>query len=95
VNHGDSESSFYLEMTKVPDDPHDEEQRLEALYRDHFDALMDIALSELKCSVSEAEKMVDDVFLASLRHIRTTPDPHQWLVGVMTEAVQHAAKGQR
>ncbi|MFP5245599.1 MAG: hypothetical protein ACLGH0_02810 [Thermoanaerobaculia bacterium] len=66
-------------------DPRHEHQ-LVALYEQHFDRLVGIAIERFKIATAEAETLVHDVFVSFLRSADRVVDEERWLVGAVCNA---------
>jgi DNA-directed RNA polymerase specialized sigma24 family protein len=65
--------------------------QLEKFYREHFAALMEMAVSRFKLSEADAGDLVADILMASILQLPRIEDPKVWFAGALTVAVQRRA----
>lgn len=75
-------------------DPHQEPRPegsidFAALYEEHFDLLVGIAIGRFRISEPEAETLAHDVFISFLRGAERVVDYERWLVGAMCNASRY------
>lgn len=75
-------------MARMPHDSFSDVDQLEAIYRDYFADLTQVAVTRFHVPLHDAEHLVHDVLLAALRDLGRRNDPHSWLIG----AVGYAAR---
>lgn len=72
----------------MPHDNFPDAEQLEAIYRDYFADLTQVAVTRFDVPEQDAEHLVHDVLLSAVRQLHRREDPHSWLIG----AVVHAAR---
>lgn len=60
-----------------------------ALYEEHFDLLVSIAIGRFRIAEGDAETLAHDVFLSFLLHADRVVDRERWLVGAICNASRH------
>lgn len=75
----------------MPSDRHGElgVAQLEALYRDQFSVLANLAITEFHVPRRAAEELAHDVLISGLLHFAQSADPNTWLRGAITVAARH------
>jgi len=69
--------------------PAGEEQPFEAIYEEHFDFLVGVAVRKFRVPDSEAETLAHEVFLTYLRRSDEIRDLHSWLLGAICHASRY------
>jgi DNA-directed RNA polymerase specialized sigma24 family protein len=65
-----------------------DERELEAIYRRHFDALKQLAVTEFEIPEPAAEELAHDILIAALRRPSRITDLSAWMHGSMACAAE-------
>jgi RNA polymerase sigma factor (sigma-70 family) len=80
----------------VPFDAGNAEQEFAAIYEEHYDLLVGIAVDRFGISHADAETLVQEVFLELLLHAGRVRDRRAWLIGAIYNASKsHLRRAQR
>lgn len=61
---------------------------LEALYKEHFTPLVETAIEQFKFSRSDAEDVVNEIFVVAVFSRPRIVDIKSWLIGALTYATR-------
>ncbi|HYI12078.1 MAG TPA: sigma-70 family RNA polymerase sigma factor [Thermoanaerobaculia bacterium] len=70
----------------LPSDPAPAPDRVIGVYLEHFDLLRFIAMQKFRVPLTEAENLVQEVFVAYLRHYERIGNDRAWLVAAVCNA---------
>ena len=70
-----------------------DESHFEALYREHFDFLVAVAVRKFRVPDTEADTLVHDVFLSYLKRSDVVRDLKGWLLGAICNASRYYWRG--
>jgi len=63
-------------------------EELEALYREHYTPLVETTIEQFRCSRSDAENVVNEIFVVAVFSHPRIVDIRSWLIGALTYATR-------
>jgi len=76
-------------LTTQPAPSSHDEERFEAIYAEHFEFLVGVAVQKFHIHESEAETLVHEVFLSYLKKHESVRELRPWLIGAICHASRH------